>query len=198
MADEHLWGTDHLEKRGRFKGKIVSAEWKKGREFGGNPAKEHLVLEIAPTSYDGRPRFGFYPYSLNERSKWARLQIALENCGIKPKSEQDILGLEFEWDTLDIEYGTDINGNQIIARNTLLPIKLISKPKKESMKVTEEKFDLEHFVLETVKKEPMHIDTLAKLAKEHNIDKARVKIAVKKLESQGKVVVADDIVAIAE
>lgn len=123
------WGTASL--KSGFSGVIRTSEIiKSERSFGDKPPADQLHWVIEPTSYDepdeSRWPQAWYNISDSAKSKWAKLQERLETLKCLPKKgADDLIGLEMEFERIDIEFGKDRDGNVLKSEGVLMPKKLL-------------------------------------------------------------------------
>jgi len=213
------WGTASL--KSGFSGIIrVSEIMTSEKSFGDKPPADQLHWVIEPTSYEAESEEkwpqAWYNISDSAKSKWAKLQESLEALKCLPKTgAEDLIGLEFEFERIDMSFGTNREGVQMEAKGVLMPKKLLRDTKKtkggaqassapsssaqeqvEVKKVekkvekeeTTEKIDLEDVILQSVQKEPIVLtDYYKRMNKEFGVMRADVFRAAKSLEKKGKV-----------
>lgn len=214
------WGTAGL--KSGFSGIIRVSEIRTSdKSFEGKPPAEQLYWEIEPTSYETESQEkwpkAWYNISESSRSKWAKLQERLENCKCLPKKgAEDLVGLEFEFERVDLTFGKDKEGNVLEAKEVLLPKKLIRDTKKggkektkgssdpapspqpatEPEAVPEAKpekksvpsVDIESIILDEVAEKPIVlVDFYKRMNKNHGVTRTDVFRKVKAMHDQGLV-----------
>jgi hypothetical protein len=214
-APRVAWGTAAL--KSGFSGIIRVSEIRTSdKSFDGKPPAEQLYWEIEPTSYTAESQEkwpkAWYNISESSRSKWARLQERLEQCKCLPKHDAtELVGLEFEFERVDLTFGKDKEGNQLSASEVLLPKKLIRDHKKGKEKTkgssdpapspspapvpaapaqapTATPVDVEGMVLEQVVKAPIKLAEFYKnMNKNYGVSRTDVFRRVKSLVDQGLV-----------
>jgi hypothetical protein len=216
---EVKWGTAAL--KSGFSGIVRVSEIRTSdKSFEGKPPAEQLYWEIEPTSYEADaekwPK-AWYNVSESSKSKWARLQERLEQCKCLPKTgAEDLIGLEFEFERVDLTFGKDKEGVEMTAREVLLPKKLIKDHRKggkdktkgssdpaslpskakveeptETVKEPEKPkgtVDIESVILDEVAKQPVVLAEFYKrMNKNYGISRTDVFRKVKAMHDQGLV-----------
>lgn len=205
------WGTATL--KSGFSGIIrVSEIGTSEKSFGDKPPADQLHWVIEPTSYEAEDEEkwpqAWYNISESAKSKWAKLQERLEALKCLPKTgAEDLVGLEFEFERIDMNFGTNREGVAMEAKGVLLPKKLIRDTKKGKTKgeasaspapspspvpevpeVPKEQIDVEEVILQAVDKEPLVLtDFYKKMNKEFGLMRVNVFKAAKALERKGMV-----------
>jgi len=217
------WGTASLT-RG-FTGIIREAKIQKServfkdeRTGEDKEPKDQLVLTIEPTSFEAPeerwPR-SYYSISNSRRSKWAALQEALEKCGALPKeSEEELVGLEFEFERKDLEFGKRRDGTKIVVEDAILPARFIRDTKKKGgakasaptpaptpaqapaqapAPAKEEEVDVESLILDAAEKEPINLDNfITDICKKYKLRRAEVFKKAMDLKKKGIVKLSED------
>ena len=205
-----VWGTATL--KSGFSGIIrVSEIGTSEKSFGDKPPADQLHWVIEPTSYEAEDEEkwpqAWYNISDSAKSKWAKLQERLEVLKCLPKTgAEDLIGLEFEFERIDMDFGKNREGVQMEAKGVLLPKKLVRDTKKgktkgeasaspapsvpvetpkEVKEEKKEKIDIEDVILQAVEKEPLvFTDFAKKMNKEFGLMRAEVFRAAKALEKK--------------
>ncbi len=170
-------------------------------------ARHQLVLTIEPLYEDRKvpeDRWikSYYSLSSSRRSKWGKLQEALEKCGALPKdSEEELVGMEFEWERVDLEFGKRADGTKIVVEGAILPKRFIRDHKKgkgketpkEAVKEPSEDVDVEALIVEAASKEPVKVEqVLDYISKTHKLRRTDVYRKVMELRKRGVIKVSDD------
>lgn len=122
MTEEKLWGEDAVKNASTFEfdAKVTGSHWEEHPKYG-----TYLILQLV-RSDNGEEMPQKYRYTLNENGKFMRLQRGLLASGVRTKSPEQLVGLEFHWKRADMEAGNDPTTGEKITSFVMVPTKCLT------------------------------------------------------------------------
>ena len=120
---ERVWSVEGLKdgnennSSDKFVGMIEDVSWNTD-DYG----RERLELQISASNRDSGHIRWYYRYSEHRNSIWGKFVEALDKCGVALSDENNLVGLTFEWEFVEVEFGTDYKTGNVIKTKMLVPI----------------------------------------------------------------------------